>query len=141
MNLRSDNYGVASTAHQVQNPMFRLGALVHGRSDILHLEFGEPDFPTPAHIVEAAQRSLRMTRRQGYGPSNGLPSLREAIAARVARVSGFTASPEQIIVTPGGTGALMASSYASPYQATKSWFLIPPGPDTTACWQWRESTW
>jgi aspartate aminotransferase len=88
--------------------MFRLGALVHGRSDILHLEFGEPDFPTPTHIVDAALRSLR-EERQAYGPSNGLRSLREAIAARVARVSGFAPAPEQIVVTPGGTGALMVS--------------------------------
>jgi aspartate aminotransferase len=95
-------------AHHVQNPMFRLGALVHGRSDILHLEFGEPDFPTPSHIVEAAIRSLG-EERQGYSPSNGMPWLRAAIATRVARVSGFTPTPDQIIVTPGGTGALMAS--------------------------------
>jgi aspartate aminotransferase len=95
-------------AHHVQNPMFRLGALVHGRSDILHLEFGEPDFPTPSHIVEAAIRSLS-EERQGYSPSNGMPWLRAAIAARVERVSGFTPTPDQIIVTAGGTGALMAS--------------------------------
>jgi aspartate/methionine/tyrosine aminotransferase len=87
--------------------MFRIGALVHGRDDILHLEFGQPDFPTPAHIVEAAERSLR-DEKQGYGPSNGLASLREAIATRVTRVSKSTANPDQIIVTTGGTGALMA---------------------------------
>jgi aspartate/methionine/tyrosine aminotransferase len=95
-------------AHQAQNPMFRLGAMVHGRSDILHLEFGEPDFPTPSHIVAAAMRSLG-EERQGYSPSNGMPWLRAAIAARVARVCGITPTPDQIIVTPGGTGALMAS--------------------------------
>jgi aspartate/methionine/tyrosine aminotransferase len=88
--------------------MFRIGALVHGREDILHLEFGEPDFPTPEHIIEAAEKSLQ-DEKQGYGPSNGLASLREAIAARVARVTKYSATPDQIIVTPGGTGALMAS--------------------------------
>jgi aspartate aminotransferase/aminotransferase len=88
--------------------MFRLGALVHGRSDILHLEFGEPDFPTPSHIVEAAIRSLS-EERQGYSPSNGMPWLRAAIAARVSRIAGVAPTPDQIIVTAGGTGALMAS--------------------------------
>ena len=88
--------------------MFRIGAAVHGRDDIIHLEFGEPDAPTPAHIVEAAMRSLR-DERQGYGPSTGMPFLREAIATRAQRVDGISASPEHVIATAGGTGALMAS--------------------------------
>jgi aspartate aminotransferase/aminotransferase len=88
--------------------MFRIGALVHGRADIVHLEFGEPDFATPAHIVEAGMRSLR-DERQGYGPGNGIRALREALAERVARVNHVAADPDSIIVTPGGTGALMAS--------------------------------
>ncbi|MBF6591545.1 MAG: aminotransferase class I/II-fold pyridoxal phosphate-dependent enzyme [Ktedonobacterales bacterium] len=97
-----------SLASQQANPMFRIAALIHGRGDVLHLEFGEPDFPTPAHIVAAAEASLR-DERQGYGPGNGIPSLRAAIAARVARVNQFTPTPEQIVVTAGGTGALMTS--------------------------------
>ena len=97
-----------SIAGQHPNPMFRIGALVHGRTDVIHLEFGEPDLPTPAHIVEAGLRSLR-DERQGYGPGNGIASLRAAIAARVARVDRFAAEPDQVIVTPGGTGTLMAS--------------------------------
>lgn len=90
------------------NPMFRLGALVHGRSDVIHLEFGEPDFDTPAHIVEAAMRSLR-DERQGYGPGNGMRWLREAIARRMTRVDGFSPDPDNVIVSMGGTGGLMAS--------------------------------
>lgn len=97
-----------SISSQQPNPMFRLGALVHGRSDIIHLEFGEPDSPTPPHIVEAAVRSLR-DERQGYGPGNGMPWLREAIAARARRVNGLTVAPQDVVVTAGGTGALMAS--------------------------------
>lgn len=97
-----------SIAGQRPNPMFRIGALVHGRADVIHLEFGEPDLPTPAHIVEAGLRSLR-DERQGYGPGNGIASLRAAIAARVARVDRFAAGPDQVVVTPGGTGALMAA--------------------------------
>ncbi|HKV83422.1 MAG TPA: pyridoxal phosphate-dependent aminotransferase [Ktedonobacterales bacterium] len=99
------NLGISS---QPPNPMFRLGALVHGRADIIHLEFGEPDFPTPAHIVEAAARSLR-DERQGYGPGNGMPWLRAEVAARAGRVNGLTVAPESVVVTTGGTGALMAS--------------------------------
>ncbi|WIG59900.1 MAG: Aspartate aminotransferase [Ktedonobacterales bacterium] len=95
-------------AGQQPNPMFRIGALVHGRADVLHLEFGEPDFATPEHIVAAGIASLR-DERQGYGPGNGVLSLREALAARVARVNRIAAPPEQIVVTAGGTGGLMAS--------------------------------
>jgi aspartate aminotransferase len=106
--MRNKRFTIPRLTRQVQNPMFRIAALVHGREDILHLEFGEPDFPTPAHIVEAAEKSLR-DEKQGYGPSNGLAPLRDAIASRVARVTKSSATPDQIIVTPGGTGALMAS--------------------------------
>jgi aspartate aminotransferase/aminotransferase len=88
--------------------MFRIGALVHGRADIVHLEFGEPDFAPPSHVVEAALRSLH-DERQGYGPGNGIPALREAIAARVGRVSGFVADASQVVASAGGTGALMAA--------------------------------
>lgn len=97
-----------SIASQIPNPMFRIGALVHGRADVIHLEFGEPDFSTPHHIVEAAQRSLR-DERQGYGPGAGMPFLRAAIADRVARVNRFAPETEQVIVSAGGTGGLMAA--------------------------------
>jgi aspartate aminotransferase len=88
------------------NALLRIGALVHGRTDVIHLEFGEPDFPTPAHVVAAAERSLA-SERQGYGPGPGLPSLRAAIAERVARVNRFAPQPEHVVATMGGTGGLM----------------------------------
>jgi aspartate aminotransferase/aminotransferase len=88
--------------------MFRLAALVHGRDDVLHLEFGEPDFATPQHIIAAAEASLAR-ERQGYGPGNGILSLREVIAGRLARVNALQVAPDSIVVTAGGTGALMAS--------------------------------
>jgi aspartate aminotransferase/aminotransferase len=97
-----------SVAAQAPNPMFRIANLVHGRADVIHLELGEPDFPTPPHIVEAALRSLR-DERQGYGPGSGIPALREAVAERVARVNGFAPSANQIVAAAGGTGALMAA--------------------------------
>src|SRR5215831_9838772 len=92
--------------HREVNALLRIGALVHGRADVIHLEFGEPDFPTPAHIVAAAQASLA-NERQTYGPGPGLPSLRAAIAERVARVNRFAPQPEQVVATMGGTGGLM----------------------------------
>lgn len=95
-------------AGQPPNPMYRIGELVHGRADVVHLEFGEPDIPTPAHIVEAGTRSLR-EERQGYGPGAGLPDLRAAIAERVRRVDAIETAPERVIVSAGGTGGLMAT--------------------------------
>lgn len=91
--------------------MFRIAALVHGRGDVVHLEFGEPDAPTPAHIVEAAMASLR-DERQGYGPTTGIPSLRQALAERAARVNSIETAAERVILSTGGTGALTASLLA-----------------------------
>jgi aspartate/methionine/tyrosine aminotransferase len=71
-----------------------------GRS-IIHLEIGEPDFPTPPHIIEAAKRALDEGWTH-YGPTQGLPELREAIAAHVSRTRGIAVGPEQVSVVPGG---------------------------------------
>ncbi|HEX2902621.1 MAG TPA: aminotransferase class I/II-fold pyridoxal phosphate-dependent enzyme [Jatrophihabitans sp.] len=74
--------------------------------DAVHLEFGEPDFDTPEHIVEAGFRAARRGATR-YGPSAGLPALREAICAKLARDNGVAGvRPEQVIVTPGGVGAI-----------------------------------
>ncbi|MEU7874446.1 aminotransferase class I/II-fold pyridoxal phosphate-dependent enzyme [Dactylosporangium sp. NPDC049140] len=75
----------------------------------IHLEFGEPDFATPAHIVEAAHAAAR-TGHTRYGPSTGLPALREAIAAKLARDNGLgNTAPDRIVVGAGGVGALFAA--------------------------------
>jgi len=71
-----------------------------GRS-VVHLEIGEPDFPTPAHIVEAAKKALDDGWTH-YGPTQGQPELREAIAAHVARTRGIPVGPEHVCVVPGG---------------------------------------
>ena len=71
-----------------------------GRS-IIHLEIGEPDFDTPAHIKEAAKRALDAGATH-YGPAAGLPELREAIAKHVTDTRGVPVSPEEVVVTPGG---------------------------------------
>jgi aspartate aminotransferase len=69
--------------------------------DIIHLEIGEPDFDTPSHIVEAGCRALRAGETH-YTPTAGIPELRAAIAADVARSRGIAVDPEQVVVTPGG---------------------------------------
>jgi aspartate aminotransferase len=69
--------------------------------EIIHLEIGEPDFDTPAHIVEAGCRALRSGHTH-YTPTAGIPELRAAIAADVARSRGIEVDPEQVVVTPGG---------------------------------------
>lgn len=71
-----------------------------GRS-IVHLEIGEPDFATPQHIVEAAVDALRGGWTH-YGPSAGLPELREAIASYVSRTRGVLVEPDEVVVVPGG---------------------------------------
>jgi aspartate aminotransferase len=67
---------------------------------ILHFEIGEPDFDTPAHIKEAAIQALHDGFTH-YGPTPGLPVLREAIAEVVSKSRGIPVSPEEVIVTPG----------------------------------------
>ncbi len=69
--------------------------------DIIHLEIGEPDFDTPAHVVEAGCRALRDGHTH-YTPTAGIPELRAAIAADVGRSRGVEVGPEQVVVTPGG---------------------------------------
>jgi aspartate aminotransferase len=67
---------------------------------------GEPDFPTPDHIVEAAAAACRDPRMHKYTPAAGLPELREAIAAKTARDSGYEVDPGQVLVTNGGKHAV-----------------------------------
>jgi aspartate/methionine/tyrosine aminotransferase len=67
---------------------------------------GEPDFPTPAHIVEAAAAACRDPKNHKYSPVPGLPELREAIAAKTARDSGYEISASQVLVTNGGKHAV-----------------------------------
>src|SRR6185437_5720517 len=71
-----------------------------GRS-VIHLEIGEPDFPTPSHVVEAAKKALDEGWTH-YGPTQGLPELREAIAAHVSETRGISVSAKNVSVVPGG---------------------------------------
>jgi aspartate aminotransferase len=76
------------------------GLEAQGR-DIVHLEIGEPDFGTPAHIVEAGCHALRAGHTH-YTPTAGIPELRAAIAVDVGQSRGIEVGPEQVVVTPGG---------------------------------------
>jgi aspartate aminotransferase len=71
-----------------------------GRS-IIHLEIGEPDFPTPQHIVDAGKAALDQGFTH-YGPTQGLPELRTSIASYVSRTRGIQVGPERVTVVPGG---------------------------------------
>ena len=78
---------------------------------VIHLEIGEPDFDTPPNIVEAGIRALREGWTH-YGPSHGLPELREVIAADVSRSRGADVSPSDVLVTPGAKPVLFFSILA-----------------------------
>ncbi len=69
--------------------------------DIVHLEIGEPDFDTPANIIEAATDALHKGWTH-YGPSAGLPTLREAIAEDVSQSRRVKVTPDEVVVVPGG---------------------------------------
>jgi aspartate aminotransferase len=81
--------------------LVRARALEAQGKDIIHLEIGEPDFPTPQHIVDAGKKALDEGWTH-YGPSQGLPELREAIAEYISTTRGITVSPANVCVTPGG---------------------------------------
>jgi aspartate/methionine/tyrosine aminotransferase len=78
----------------------RARALERQGKEIIHLEIGEPDFDTPAHIRDAAKRALDGGATH-YGPAAGLPEVREAIAKDVGATRNIPVTPEEIVVTPG----------------------------------------
>jgi aspartate aminotransferase len=86
------------TAFEVLN---RARALEKQGKDIIHLEIGEPDFDTPANVVEAAVDALYKGWTH-YGPAAGLPDLRQTIAEYVSRTRGVTVSSDEVVVVPGG---------------------------------------
>lgn len=70
---------------------------------------GEPDFPTPSHIVEAAVAACRDERNHKYTPASGMPELREAIAATTGQQTGLKTTAANVVVAPGGKGAIYAT--------------------------------
>ena len=86
----------------------RATALAAQGGDIINLGIGQPDFPPPPNIVEAAVRALR-DGRHGYTPATGIPELREAVAADLHRRFDVTVSPGRVIVVPGGKITMFAA--------------------------------
>lgn len=84
---------------------------------VISFAAGEPDFPTPAHVVEAALAAVKDPANHRYTPAAGLPALREAIAEKTLRDSGWAVTPSQVVVTNGGKQAV--------YQACAT--LLDPG--------------
>ena len=102
-----------STELRLASRMARLGTetafevLVRARAleakgkDIIHLEIGEPDFDTPRNVVDAGIEALNKGYTH-YGPSAGLPILRQTIADEVSKTRGVKVTPEEVVVVPGG---------------------------------------
>ena len=86
-------------------------ALERQGKSIIHLEIGEPDFPTPAHIIEAGKRALDEGWTK-YGPTAGFPEFREIIAAYVSRTRRIKVDAENICVVPGGKPVMFYSMVA-----------------------------
>ncbi|HEX9549439.1 MAG TPA: pyridoxal phosphate-dependent aminotransferase [Acidimicrobiales bacterium] len=81
-------------------------ALNAAGGDVIGFGAGEPDFPTPVHIVEAAAEACRDPRNHKYTPTGGLPELKDAIAAKTARDSGYPVAAAQVLVTNGAKQAI-----------------------------------
>jgi aspartate aminotransferase len=95
----------------------RAKALKSAGEDVIGFGAGEPDFPTPEHIVVAAVEAARDPRNHRYSPSAGLPELRLAIADKTRRDSGVDSEPSQVLVTNGAKHAV--------YEAMQA--LVDPG--------------
>jgi aspartate/methionine/tyrosine aminotransferase len=84
-------------------------ALKAAGENVIGFGAGEPDFPTPEHIVEAAVKACRDPKMHRYTPAAGLPELREAIAIKTLRDSGFQTTANQVLVTNGGKHAVFTA--------------------------------
>lgn len=86
----------------------RATQLAEQGKDVINLGIGQPDFPTPEHIVEAAVKALR-DGHHGYTPSTGILPLREAVARRTLQTTGVEVSPDNICIMPGGKVTMFAA--------------------------------
>ena len=86
----------------------RANALAAQGRDIINLGIGQPDFRTPEHIVEAAIKALR-DGHHGYTPANGIPPLREAVAADLHKRFKVEVSPDNVMIMPGGKPTMFMS--------------------------------
>lgn len=79
---------------------------------VISFAAGEPDFPTPDHVVDAAAEAVRDPKNHRYTPAAGLPELRQAIAEKTKRDSGWDVAPSQVVVTNGGKQAVYQACQA-----------------------------
>ena len=93
--------------------------------DLIHLEIGEPDFTTAAPIIAAGQAALAAGHTR-YTAARGLPQLREALAGFYSARYGVTIDPRRILITPGGSGALLLASSLL-VDPGKHWLMADPG--------------
>lgn len=100
MTILADRMGLlgTETAFEV---LARAAALAAQGRSIVNLGIGQPDFPTPPHIVEAAAKALR-DGHHGYTAANGIPQLRRAVCADLHRRLAVTVDPDDVLITPGG---------------------------------------
>jgi aspartate/methionine/tyrosine aminotransferase len=91
--------------------LMRARALEAQGKKIIHLEIGQPDFPTPRHVVEAGQRALD-EGWTGYGPTPGFPDFRDAIAEYISRTRGISVTGKNVVVVPGGKPIMFFSMMA-----------------------------
>ena len=94
---RMTRIGIESAFEVLQ----RARALEAQGKKIVHLEIGQPDFPTPRHVIEAGQRALD-EGWTGYGPTPGFPDFRDAIAEYISRSRGISVTGKNVMVVPGG---------------------------------------
>ncbi|WP_339651509.1 pyridoxal phosphate-dependent aminotransferase [Halopseudomonas pelagia] len=87
----------------------RAKALEAAGRDVIHMEIGEPDFTTPEPIIRAGQIALG-AGHTGYTPALGIPALREAVAGLYASRYGIDLDPRRVVITPGGSAALLLVS-------------------------------
>ena len=78
----------------------RARALERAGVDVVHLEIGEPDFPTPPHVIDAAEAAMR-NGETGYCPAPGIPELRAAAADYLAAPRGIAIDPEEVLIATG----------------------------------------
>ena len=91
---------LATRAEGALGMLARARALEAEGREILHLEIGDPDFPTPEHVVRAAEEAIAQGYTR-YPPAPGQPELRAAIARHVAETRGLRIDPDRVLVTPG----------------------------------------
>lgn len=130
MSTRTPTAGYSRRSQEIEpfhvmSLLARAQALEQAGHDVIHLEIGEPDFTTAAPIVQAGQAALSAGHTR-YTAARGLPALRAAIAGFYGTRYNLDLDPERILVTPGGSGALLLASSLL-VDPDRHWLLADPG--------------